>query len=148
MPAYITQLELTDKMPLADIVEACTDKDAVQTPAEIWTAICEGVSEEIDGLLAPKFTHPFPDPIHPRIKTAARWFTLETLYVRRGVYGEANPATTKADAERKALRDIGTGKVLLDAVGPLPTTPAASVAPMAATEDMTSKSAVAGRSLF
>lgn len=136
--AYITQIELTDKMPLGDIVGACTDKTNQQTPEEIWDAIQASVTEEIEGLLAPRYAHPFPEPVHPRLKTAARWITLETLYIRRGVYGEANPATSKADAERKALREIGTGKVLLDYTTPTPATPTGT-ASAATTEDLRTK---------
>ena len=145
--AYITQMELTDKMPLGDIVQACTDKSNQQSPEEVWEAICTGVAEDIDGLLAPRYSHPFPAPIHPRLKTAARWMTLESLYLRRGLYGEANPATSKADAERKALREIGSGKILLDATTPQPVAPAGS-AGAATTETLTTKPSIAGRLLF
>lgn len=137
--AYITQMELTNAMPLTQIIEAVTDRSNQQTPSEVWDAIQEAVTEEIEGLLAPRYSRPFPDPVHPRLKTAARWITLETLYMRRGLYAEANPATPKADAERKALRDIGTGKVMLDVTGPLPTTPTGTTAAAASTEQMQTK---------
>ncbi|MES2707131.1 MAG: phage protein Gp36 family protein [Verrucomicrobiota bacterium] len=139
MPGYITQQELTGVMPLEKIHDACSDQTSQQSPEEVWDSICATVSEEIDGLMAPRYAHPFPDPVHPALKTAARWITLEALYIRRGIYAEANPATAKADTARKSLRDIGSGKVLLDAVSPLPAAPAASIAPAAATEPMNTK---------
>lgn len=146
--AYVTQLELTSIMPLEDIRDACADGAGEQTPEEVWDSICQSVSEEIDGLLAPRYTHPFPDPVHPRLKTAARWITLETLFFRRRMMGDANPATVKADAERKALREIGTGKVLLDATAPLPQAPAPSVAAAAVTTPTITVPGSPGRLMF
>ncbi len=139
--AYITQMELTSAMPLKDIIAACADKSNQQTESEIWDAIQTAVTEEVEGLLAPRYarSEQIPETAHPRLKTAARWITLETLYLRRGAYGEANPATAKADAERKALRDIGTGKVLLDIQSPLPAMPTATTAAAASTEEMKTK---------
>jgi hypothetical protein len=134
--AYITQLDLVDKMPQADIVQACTD--STLTPAQVWDAICLGVSEEIDGLMAPRYARPFPDPVHPRLKTVARWLTLEALFIRRGLYGESNPATATANKERDALRQIGAGKVLLDLATPAPQVPAAAAA-AATTEELNTK---------
>jgi hypothetical protein len=134
--AYITQLDLVDKMPQADIIQACTD--STLTAAQVWDAICLGVSEEIDGLMAPRYARPFPDPVHPRLKTVARWLTLEALYIRRGIYGEANPATATANKERDALRQIGAGKVLLDATSPAPRAPTGTTS-AATTADLQSK---------
>lgn len=144
---YITQLELTSFMPLKQIQEACQDRSGEQSPEEVWQSLCQAVSDEIDGLMAPRYARPFPEPAHPTLKTAARWLMLEFLYVRRGVMADANPATSKADAARKSLRDIGSGRILLDVSGPLPAQPAASVAPAAATESLITRPSC-GRILF
>lgn len=134
--AYITQIDLVDKMPQADIIQACTD--STLTPTQVWDAICLGVSEEIDGLMAPRYARPFPDPVHPRLKTVARWLTLEALFIRRGLYGESNPATATANKERDALRQIGSGKVLLDVATPAPLAPTGTAA-AATTEELNTK---------
>ena len=138
MAAYITQEELSSQMPLAEIVNACTDKDNQQSAEQVWDNITQAVSDEIDGYLAPRYVRPFPDPLHPKLKTAARWLSLEILYTRRGIYNDQNPATAKADLLRAELKDIGAGKTLLDILSPAPATAPAN-APAAATEEMRTK---------
>ena len=134
-PPYIGDFyDLSDKMPYAEIERALTDNDG-NDAIGVWGLIQTGVADEINGLLAPRYNRNTPDTLHPRLVTAAKWLTLETLFMRRGLYGEANPATSKADAERKALREIGSGKVILDAVSPLPLAPTGAAA-AATTENL------------
>lgn len=149
MPEYVTQTELTDVMPMANIREACEDEAHEITPEETWRAICDGVADEIHGLLAPRYVWPFPEPVQPTVKTAARWLTLERLYMRRGMYGDANPAAKQAEKTRAHLAAIGAGKILLDAVAPLPAAPPAPLAPAAVTAPMLTRPArAAGRLVF
>lgn len=119
---YITREELVGEMPLADIEAALTDGGASDMET-VWTSLGESVAEEIHGLLAPRYSYPFADPVQPTVKSASRTLTLYRLYKRRGLTGDANPMKEEANAVRAHLRNIGTGKFLLDASSPQPAAP-------------------------
>ena len=141
--AYVTREELTGRMPMADIDAALTD-GGTSDPDTVWETLCQDVADEIHGLLAPAYAYPFPDPVQPTIKTAARTLTLYALYGRRGLNGDANPMKDQAESARRHLRDIGARRILLDLAGPDPKVPAAST-PIAVTGAGSVASSVTGR---
>lgn len=131
--AYVTREELTGRMPEEEITKGLTD-GGVSDPDAVWDALCQDVADEIHGLLAPRYSYPFPAPVQPTIKTAARTLTLYGLWGRRGLNGDANPVKEAAESARSHLRGIGSGKILLDATnGPQPAALPAASTPLAIT---------------
>jgi hypothetical protein len=141
--AYITKAELVGSMPLEDIEKALDDGGS-SDPEVVWAAVCQEVADEIHGLLAPAYSYPFPSPVQPTIKTAARTLTLFRLYGRRGLNGDANPMKEAADSTSAHLRGIGAQRIRLDLAGPAPAVPGAA-APVAVTGSGRVASATAGR---
>lgn len=142
--AYITQADLAGDIPAETLLQALTDGET-STPDEVWTAIQDSVADAIHGLLAPRYSYPFPSPVQPTIKDAARVFTLEKLYARRGLHGDGNPLNAAAGIMRSRLGSIGSGKILLDAGDPAPAAPPASRGPVAVTGTGIVASATPGR---
>ena len=142
--AYITRAELLGEMPQEDIERALDDGGSADLES-VWDALSQSVADEIHGFLAPRYHYPFDAPFQPTIKAAARTLTLFRLYKRRGVSGDANPMKEEAEAVRLHLRQIGTGKVLLDAASPQPATPAAGKGPVAVTGTGSVASRTTGR---
>lgn len=130
--AYITLEELTGEMPMTDIEAALNDGGA-SDPADVEAALHQSVADEIHGYLAPRYSYPFPEPVQPTVKSAARVLTLFRLYKRRGLSGDANPMKDEAADMRKHLAAIGSGKILLDSGSPQPAALPASSAPKAVT---------------
>jgi len=128
--AYITREELTGRMPLEDITAALSDGGS-SDPDDVWEMLADSVADEINGLLAPRYAYPFAEPVQPTVKTAARTLSLYALFSRRGLNGDSNPMKDEAATIRAHLKNIGAGKILLDAGSPPPATPPAGRGPLA-----------------
>ena len=116
MPAYTTLSQVTAKLPLDFVTEALDDDRDGVIDAGVWEAVSNGAGEEVDGFLAMRYPTPFTEPFPAIVTTASLYFVMETLYDRRGITGEKNPYLTRAEAERKKLRDIGNGDTPLTPV--------------------------------
>jgi len=142
--SYLIQSDLYADMPQMHVEAALDDRPEAGSAgraarmAAAWDAVLTSVGDEINGLLAPRYNYPHPEPLQPLLKTAARSLALEKLFNRRQMFGENNPARGAADAARTHLRQIGSGKILLDA-GTVPVVPSGTAA-AACGDDLRSKS--------
>lgn len=120
---YTTQTEVLGKLPKSKLDDALldeddeitTDEEKAEKREQVWNSIAEGAAMEIDGYLAQQYTVPFSDPVPALVKAASLIFVLETLFQRRGYYGDENLYTTQASGWRVKLDLIGKGKEPLQA---------------------------------
>jgi hypothetical protein len=72
-------------------------------------------SNSVEAILSAIHTTPFTAPIPPLVVEAATIFFCESLFSRRGVYGDSNPFKVRADELRETLRSVASGGLMLDA---------------------------------
>ncbi|MBP7430718.1 MAG: DUF1320 family protein [Candidatus Hydrogenedentes bacterium] len=72
-------------------------------------------SNAVDAILSAVHTVPFTAPIPALVVDAATIFFCESLFSRRGIYGDQNPFKARADEMREVLRSVAEGARLLDA---------------------------------
>jgi len=112
--AYVTQDDLIGMIPEEEVVRALDDDGDGVVDNDVWLAVAEGVSSDIDGRLGALYSVPFTGTIPALVTLAARILAAEALYARRGIGEDANPWKKQADAIRARLDRVGTGKEPLD----------------------------------
>ena len=110
MSVYVTIEDLGAEIPAKFLSQALHDSptDGL-TDAQAFAPIAATASADVDALLGDRFVVPFTGLIPALVKRAARIFTLEKLYLRRGLVGPTNPWTKQADELRTTLRTCGKG---------------------------------------
>lgn len=111
--AYTSLSQVFAKLPEQFVIEALDDDRDGELDEDVWEAVADGASREVDGFLAMKYSVPFTGDLPAVVVTASLYFVMETLYDRRSFTGEKNPYMARAEAERKKLRDIGNGDLPL-----------------------------------
>lgn len=107
---YVLQSEIEADIPPTFLVEALDDDNDGQADAGLWDKVAESVATEIDGTLGQRFAVPFSSPIPAIVKQAAKVFSLEKLYARRGTPEAQNPWAKQAAAFREKLTRIAKGE--------------------------------------
>jgi phage gp36-like protein len=107
---YVFQSEIEADIPPAFLVEALDDDNDGEADGGLWDKVAESVATEIDGTLGQRFTTPFSDPIPALVKQAAKVFSLEKLYARRGTPEAQNPWAKQAATFREKLTKIANGE--------------------------------------
>ena len=115
--AYSTQAEVEAVIPARFLTDALDDDESGTADTGLLTAIFGVVDTEIDGMISPSVTVPITGTVPQTIRTAATVLTCETIYLRRGITGDANPWTERAKDTRDLLERIGRGEVSIDASG-------------------------------
>lgn len=113
--AYLEESDLAAHIPPNFLTEALDDDNDGEADAGLLDLIIEEASLAVDAYLAGRYETPFTDPVPAIAGRAARVFTLESLYLRRGYNGEENPWTSEADKLRERLEKIGEGDAPLEA---------------------------------
>lgn len=114
MPAYINIEDLAGEIPQEFLTQALDDNSDGVADDGAWAAIAAAASEDVDALLSGRYATPFSAPIPALVKRATRVFSLEKLYLKRGVSGDRNPWTKQADDLRALLQKIALGEAALD----------------------------------
>lgn len=109
--AYVAEDDVIPDLPAQFLQQALQDgADAVT-----FELVATRASEAVDALLAARYVVPLDEASDAITvaKEAARIFALETLYKRRGYFGDVNPWTELAKDWRKRLSDIAAKKTEL-----------------------------------
>ena len=106
MPAYIQIEDLGADIPAKFLTQALDDNGDGAADVGAWDLVATTASEDVDAYLEGRFAVPFVAPVPALVKSATRVFALEKLYAKRGVTGNANPWTKKADGLRELLTAI------------------------------------------
>lgn len=108
---YIEENDVIPDLPQRFLDEALADGQDVVT----FEAIAQRASEAVDGILAARYAVPLDEDSDSFAvaKEAARIFALETLYKRRGYFGDQNPWTEQAKEQREFLRKVASKKAEL-----------------------------------
>lgn len=104
--SYITQDQLSAKVPAAALLEALDDDGDGAQDKGAWERLMEDTDRRIHGFLAQSYAVPFAAPVPDVIVDAATVYSAELVYQRRGKYGDQNPWTKRADAMDKRLQGI------------------------------------------
>lgn len=106
---YITKADIAAKIPHQHLVEALDDDNDGQVDPGKMDEVLADASDAVDAILGQRFAVPFEKPTKLIIQ-AAKYFCLETLFERRGYFGENNPFTTRANSLRSKLTKIADGQ--------------------------------------
>ena len=112
---YVTLDEMIAQVPSEYITQAMDDDGEGGADSGVWDQVSAAVSDAVDGPLGQIYDVPFSTPLPAIVKQAARVFCAEMLYLRRGVSGDKNPWTARADKIRAKLDRIATGS---ESLGP------------------------------
>lgn len=124
--AYIVESDLYAYISKEDINPFIDDDGDGVADTSRLDQIIATAQLQVDGRLAPIYTVPIsPTPTLCKIATVI--FTCEALYARRITPDRANPFKDQADAMREQLKEIGAGKLPLDATVTRVFTPGAVV---------------------
>ncbi len=107
---YLTLNNLRGAIPAAHLLEALDDDNDGAEDAGIFDLIADQAAEQIDGPLSGRFSVPFSSPFPAMVSLAARVFSAEIIYKRRGVEDEKNPWAKQARDLRETLAAIGANK--------------------------------------
>lgn len=110
MSAYTTQSEIEASIPPAYLRQALDDDADGAADDGLLGQVIANASNEVDAILGQRYTVPFSSPFPAVVAAATRIFVLETLYLRRGHSGEANPWEARAKDIRARLSRIGKGE--------------------------------------
>jgi phage gp36-like protein len=116
--AYTTQARLAALVAAEQMVRALDDDGDGVADAGAWEAVEAAAASQVDGRLGQRYGTPVAAPLPALVQEAADVFVAEILYLRRGLAGDANPWTARADAMRARLERIGRGEEPLTATAP------------------------------
>jgi len=108
--SYVELADLAAEIPQKFLKQALHDSptDGL-TDAQAFAPIALTASGDVDALLSDRFEVPFTTTVPALVILAARIFSLEKLYLRRGLVGVANPWSKQADELRSTLKTCGKG---------------------------------------
>ncbi len=106
---YTTEADIAALMPPQHLLQALDDDSDGVADDGLLDTIIAAADNTVDSYLGARFEVPRPDP-EPIVKRASLVFVLETLYLRRGISGEANPHAAEAAKLRTKLDALGRGE--------------------------------------
>lgn len=111
--SYTTQARIETAIPAQHLVDALDDDGDGMADAGVLTEVLASAAGAVDAFLAGLFAVPFV--VVPAVASEAAFvFACERIYDRRQVL-EKNPWRDQAEGWRERLREIGSGKLPLDA---------------------------------
>lgn len=113
--SYVTQQQLETEIPAPHLADAVDDDAAGGADADKLDAILQKASDAVDAFLSSIYPTPFADPAPAACREAAFCFAGEMVYARRGVSSDSNPFSKRANDWRETLKQMGAGKLPLDA---------------------------------
>jgi len=111
--SYILITDLDGKIPAQLLLQALDDNGDGVADDGVWDKLVVDVESAINSRLEGNYAIPLAAPIPAIISEAAKILAAEAVYLRRGLAGDQNPWLKQADAMRKRLEDIGSGKLPL-----------------------------------
>jgi phage gp36-like protein len=135
--AYVTQAQIETAIPAQHLVEALDDDRDGSADAGLLDSVIAQASQAVDAFLSPRYDVPFDDPAPSPVAESAFVFVCELLYQRRGLHGDENPFTERADAWRKKLEAIAKGEGQLEVDEEGSSTPGAAITETATIDDTT-----------
>ena len=105
--AYVTQDDMIGMVPEEELVRALDDDGDGVADNDVWLALSDQVSGDIDGRLSALYAVPFSVSVPALVTLAARILAAYLLYARRGIADDANPWKPQADAIRARLDRVG-----------------------------------------
>ena len=72
-------------------------------------------STSVDAILSAVHSVPFAAPVPALVVEAATIFFCESIFARRGIYGDQNPFRSRADELREILRSVADGSRMISA---------------------------------
>jgi phage gp36-like protein len=129
---YFTRSALETLIPPAFIVEALDDNGDGAEDTGLYDEIAAAAVSACDAYLIRRYTLPIA-PVPPIVAEAAKIFAAEMLYQRRGIHGDQNPFTARANAQRTTLEHLATGAITLGATAPTAAAPIAIISESAGT---------------
>lgn len=113
---YVIQSDLDGKIPAQLLLQALDDNGDGLADDGVWDKIVVDVESAINSRLEGNYAIPLAAPVPAIISEAAKVLAAEAIYLRRGLAGQQNPWVEQADAMRKRLEEIGSGKLPLTPV--------------------------------
>lgn len=107
---YVAQADLGTLIPPEQVIEALDDDGDGLADAGRWGEVAADASEAVDAYLERRYSLPLPEPVPAIVSQAARIFAAEILHQRRGLHGDKNPLTKRADDFRRRLDRIARGE--------------------------------------
>lgn len=123
---YCNQADITneiDAINLAAMTQDFPSGDGTGINTTVLNNIILMASNAVDAQLASIYSTPFSGNIPAKVKESCIVFSCEALYARRLTPDRENPFKSRADIWRTQLRDIGAGRIPLDANFPRQFTP-------------------------
>jgi len=111
---YFTRSALETIIPPVFLIEALDDDADGHEDSGLYDELAAAANAACDEFLARRYPVPMT-PVPAMVSNAAKIFAAEMIYQRRGLYGDKNPFTNRADAHRVTLENIATGKVTFGA---------------------------------
>jgi hypothetical protein len=117
--AYVQLSDLAGSIPSDFLTQALDDNEDGVADAGVFAGIAADAGNQIDGYIGMRYALPLvPDfTLYPNtygfpavVTNAARVFTLEQLYKRRGTTDDKNPWAVQAGQTRTLLKAISLGQ--------------------------------------
>jgi phage gp36-like protein len=116
--AYAQLADLAGLVPAEFLTQALDDVNAGVIDDSLFAQIQTDVQDAIDAILGTRFPVPFvPDNngnLPAFVFNAAKKFTAEQLYKRRGIADDKNPWTHECDNLRALMKAMALGQAPLD----------------------------------
>lgn len=113
--SYVTRQQIETEIPALHLKEALDDDSAGGEDQDLFDAVAQQASDAVDAFLSSLYPTPFAEPAPAAVKQAAFIFCGELIYARRGVSGDDNPFSKRAESWRSMLTKMGAGELPLDA---------------------------------
>ena len=107
---YITQADLATLIPADFIIQALDDDSDRAADAGAWDAVEAEAAQAVDAYLEQRYTLPLATPVPSLVIQSAKIFACEILMQRRGLIGDKNPFTARANRLRTQLDEIASGE--------------------------------------
>jgi phage gp36-like protein len=107
---YYAESDLAAMVPPDFLLQALDDNNDGVEDVGLWASLAGQAGDAIDAYLGLRYALPLGAPYPAIVINAARVFTCELLYKRRGVNDEANPWAAQAGQTRTLLKSISMGQ--------------------------------------
>lgn len=107
---YYAESDLAGMIPPDFLLQALDDNADGVEDAGLWASVAGQAGDAIDAYIGLRYSLPLAPPYPSVVINAARVFTAELLYKRRGIKDEENPWSAQASQIRTLLKSISLGQ--------------------------------------